>query len=87
MTAVCTKPQVSQFEPKHVAVNKFVELVLCVTYLIHLLMVCNTDGVVSPCNNRLMLFRGITALFRIMAKPMNTPGAQNAVGTYSNHFA
>jgi len=50
-------------------------------------MICNTGGVVSLYNNRLMLFRGITALFRIMAKPINTPDAQNAVDTYSNHFA
>ena len=35
-----TEPQLSQFEPKHVAVNKFVELVLCVTDLIYLLMIC-----------------------------------------------
>jgi len=40
-----------------------------------------------------MLFRGFTSLFRIMAKPSNTPDAQNAehlnveaVVTYSYDF-
>ena len=93
MAAVRTELQLSQFEPKHVAANKFVELVLCVIWYICLWFV-NTSGDAAPFNNRLMLFRGIIALFRIMAKPMNTPDAQNAerlsveaVGTYSYHFA
>jgi hypothetical protein len=41
-----------------------------------------------------MLFGGITAVYRTMAKPINTPDAKNverlnveAVGTYSYHLA